>query len=522
MVVAVLGVWLAGAAYLPLDPGYPPGRLEYMLTDSGAGMLITSGALARNLTAAPGDVVLLDDLPAAVLPARALTPGQLAYVIYTSGSTGTPNGVAVTHDSATAMASALRPVLDAGPGTRVLQFASFSFDASVLDLVVTLTAGATLVIATAAERADPAALAVLTRQAGVRAASVVPSLLEVIDPAAVPQIRTVLSGAEPLTQRLAAAWAPGRRFINTYGPTEATVMVTVTAPLTPDGGGGPPPVGSPVPGTRLYVLDRWLQPVPPGVTGELYITGPQLARGYLNHPGRSAGRFIACPYGGGRMYRTGDLARWRDDGQLDFAGRADEQVKIRGFRVEPGETEAVLATCPGVAQAVVTVREDTPGDLRLTAYIVSAGDDTELSARVRDHAAARLPGHMMPAAIIVLDVLPLTPNGKLDRAARPSPSQLAAARPRRAPATAQEAAVCEVFADILGLDVVGPDDNFFELGGHSLLAVRLVNRIRAALGAEVEIRTLFETPTAAEIASRLEKRKLARPPLRPRLRQEES
>ena len=520
MVTAILAAWLAGAAYLPLDPGYPAGRLAFMLADSGAGLLVTrrgvDGGLAAGLD---GAVLWLDDpqvagelagLPA-VRPPGAAAAGQLAYLIYTSGSTGTPNPVAVAQGSVVNLAAGLRAALGAGPGVRVLQFASFSFDASVLDVAVTLAAGGTLVIATAAQRADPAALAVLARGAGVQAASVAPSLLAVLDPAGLPGVATVLAGSEPLTARLAAAWAPGRALVHGYGPTEATV-IAATAAVAPSGGpegGQAPPLGTPVANTRLFVLDAWLDPVPAGVAGELYIAGAGLARGYAGRPSLTGERFTACPFGaaGERMYRTGDLAKWTPGGQLVFCGRADDQVKIRGFRIEPGEVEAVLVGCPGVAQAAVVAREDAPGDKRLAAYIIpAAGADADeadggLAARVREHAAGRLPEHMLPSAVVVMDALPLTPSGKLDRAALPAPHYAAGAG--RAPASVAEEIVCGLFADVLGVDQVGVDDNFFELGGHSLLAVRLASRVRAALGAEMPVRMLFEAPTPGGLAARL-------------------
>ncbi|MBZ9641760.1 non-ribosomal peptide synthetase, partial [Streptomyces sp. PSKA30] len=489
MVVAILAVWKAGGAYVPLDPEYPSDRLVFMVADSGAELVLvtdeTAGCLSADI-----ETVLLDESESdlGVLPEA--VPGQLAYVIYTSGSTGRPKGVAVAHASVANLASAMRPVLGAGPGVTALQFASFSFDAAVLDVAVTLAAGGTLAIASAEERQDAAALAAMLEEAGAATASVVPSLLWALEPDAVSGVGNWVLGAERLEAGLAAKWRAGARVWNTYGPTEATVITT--AVLLSEGITGedaPPAIGRPLPNVRTYLLDAFLRPVPEGVTGDLYVAGSGLARGYINRADLTAERFVACPFGdGGRMYRTGDLARWTADGRLAFVGRADAQVKIRGFRVELGEVESVLAAHPGVERAAVLAR-----DGRLAGYVVGAVD----ADAVRAHAATRLPEYMVPSAVVVLDALPLTVNGKVDRAALPAPDLASTAT--RAPRSSAEEAFCALFAEVLGLENVGVGDGFFELGGDSIMSMLLASRARRA-GWVVTPRQVFEEKTPERLA----------------------
>ncbi|MFE0106754.1 amino acid adenylation domain-containing protein [Streptomyces sp. NPDC059009] len=528
LVVALWGVLKAGAAYLPLDPDYPVDRLSFMVDDARPALLVTTGATAGLLGEAASDVPrLVLDAPATTAALSAydtadltdaertapLTVDHPMYVIYTSGSTGRPKGVVVPHRGLASLVATQADAVQAGPGSRVLQFASVSFDAGFWDISMGLLSGAALVLGPAEELMPGDPLATLVARHRVTHATLPPVAL-----ASLPAGPDVLAGAtlvstgDACTPELVARWAPGRRLLNGYGPTETTVGATMSGAL---GIGGTPPIGRPFVNSRVYVLDRWLRPVPPGAVGEMYIAGPGLARGYLKRPGLTAERFVASPFGppGARLYRSGDLGRWRADGQLEFAGRADNQVKVRGFRIELGEIESVLAAHESVGHAAVIVREDEPGDKRVVAYAVEAEGKQADPEALRAHVAAVLPEFMVPSATVVLDEFPLTPNGKVDRKALPAP-ELAGSGAGRAPGTPEEEALCALFAEILGIDAIGVDDSFFALGGHSLLATRLVSRVRSDLGVELAIRTLFEAPTPAELAERVAAAGGARPPLR--------
>ncbi|MEU4039405.1 non-ribosomal peptide synthase/polyketide synthase [Streptomyces collinus] len=502
-VVAQLAVAKAGGAFLPVDPDYPEQRREFMLRDADAWFVLDDPAAVRD---ADGP----DTAPTDAERTAPLTPAHPAYVIYTSGSTGTPKGVTVTHSGLAVFAAAAAERYDAGPGDRVLQFASPSFDASVLELCVSLLGGATLVTGEEGPLVGERLARVLADRR-VSHTLIPPAALATVDPGtadALPRLRTLIVGAEACPAHLVERWAPGRRMINSYGPTEATVVATWTGPLTP--GAGAPPIGRPAGATHVHVLDAALRPVPPGVTGELYVAGPGLARGYLNRPGLTASRFVADPFGapGERMYRTGDLARWDSSGDLRFAGRVDDQVKLRGFRIEPGEIEGALRGSPRVRDAVVTVRgggadPDGRSSGRLVAYVVPAADavDELPVAELRDHLAGLLPAHMVPSAFVPLERLPLTPNGKTDRAALPEPGPThTAAGPRTAPRTDTERRIARIWADVLGVADVGAHDNFFHLGGDSILSMQVVSRLRRD-GLHLATRDLFTHQTVAELAT---------------------
>ncbi|MFD1815641.1 amino acid adenylation domain-containing protein [Rhodococcus gannanensis] len=502
LMVALLAVGKAGGAYLPLDLDYPAERLAMMVDDARPVVVLTGpGGID---TAAEQLVVDLGDRggDASFLPRRARADHP-AYVIYTSGSTGRPKGVAVPHRGVVNRLRWLQSEEPLAPGDRVLQKTPSSFDVSVPEFFGPLIAGATVVLARPGGHRDPAHLAELISATGITRAHFVPSMVDLFlaEPAAprCTSLRIVACSGEALpaaTARRFAQVLPGVRLDNLYGPTEASVEVTHhfgAESIAPSATSVP--IGTPVANTRVYVLDRYLRPAPDGFTGELYLAGPQLARGYLRRPALTADRFVADPFvAGERMYRTGDLVRWID-GELDYLGRADNQVKLRGFRIELGEIEAALLRDPSVAQAAVVVREDRPGHQQLVAYVVPVR--TSGSADYQKCAQA-LPAHMVPSAYVELDALPLTPSGKLDRSALPAPDFAAVATPS-APAAAADGRIAHLVAEVLGLERVGADDDFFALGGDSILAIRLVNVARRE-GLTLTPRQVFEARTPAALA----------------------
>nr|WP_079145896.1 non-ribosomal peptide synthetase [Streptomyces lydicus] len=532
--VALLAVLKAGACYVPLDPEYPVERLADMLADAAPVLLLTDVTGEDRLRphcAATLPVLPLDDPAVHATRAGYLTtdpapedrpvrlrPDHLAYVIHTSGSTGRPKGVAVEHRSLINLFHGhlaevhAAPAAD-GPRLRAALTGPLTFDASWCPLLW-LMGGHELHLVDDETRRDPQALAEYVAAEAVDYLEISPTFCRQLLAAGLlsddrpARPRVIELGGEGCDQAL---WSElravtGTTTVNGYGPTEATVYVTYAYAADHER----PTIGRPMGNHRVYVLDAGLRPVPSGATGELYLAGAGLARGYVNRPALTAQRFVACPFGGPgeRMYRTGDLARWTADGALEYVGRADEQVKIRGFRIEPGEVAASLARHEAVGQVAVIVREDRPGDRRLVAYVVPARDTDGPAAEppdagaLRRFATATLPRHMVPSAFVLLDALPLTSRGKLDRRSLPAPGA-GAAEHRRGPRTVREEVLCGLFSQVLEVPEVGIDDDFFALGGHSMLATRLIGRIRSVLGAELDIRTLFDAPTVAELAERL-------------------
>jgi amino acid adenylation domain-containing protein len=531
-VVALLAVLKAGAAYVPLDPTYPIGRLQWMLQDSQATVLLTQSHL-RAISGGLGEdirVVEIDtDVPAwnakpqsNPAPQRAgLTPAHLAYVIYTSGSTGTPKGVMVEHRSVCNLIKAQIDEFDVEKDSRILQFASFSFDASVSEMMIALCRGAVLCFAPRGTVLVGEDLINAISCNRISHVTLPPAVLAGLSHDRLKSVSTLISAGETLSGALAKRWAEGRDLINAYGPTEATVCATLHKHRAEDC--GDPSIGRPIANARVYILDDRCEPIPTGAQGELYIGGAGVARGYFSQPAQTADRFVPDPFAeevGARMYRTGDIGSWRDDGTIDLIGRQDSQVKIRGYRVELGEIEARLKEHKDVGQVVVIAREDQPGDKRLVAYYTSSsiGSTTFAAEELRTHLSITLPEYMVPAAYVCLPEFPLTPNGKVDRRALPLPEATAySSGAYEAPQGEIETVVAAIWAEVLQIERVGRRDDFFELGGHSLRAVHVVLRLQQALKAEVVIEDLFDRPVLADFAAGLQNASRVAAPSIPRI-----
>jgi amino acid adenylation domain-containing protein/thioester reductase-like protein len=505
-VIAILAVLKTGAAYLALDPALPGPRLDFMVDDAAPVAAITSAGLADRLGGYDVAVIDVAD-PRIQAQSRTALPApaadDIAYIVYTSGTTGVPKGVAITHHNITQLIMSLDGGLPAASEQVWPQWHSYAFDFSVWEIWGALLRGGRLVVVPESVAGSATDFHDLLVSQHVNVLTQTPSAVGTLEAEGL-ESAAILMGGEPCPAAVVDRWAPGRVMINAYGPTETTIYVALSAPLEA-GGSGAAPIGSPVAGAALFVLDGWMRPVPAGVVGELYVAGRGVGVGYWRRAGLTASRFVACPFAGAtapgaRMYRTGDLVRWRADGQLDYVGRVDEQVKIRGYRVELGEVQAALAGLDGVDQAVVIAREDRPGDRRLVGYVTGTA---ELGA-VRASLAERLPAYMVPAAVVVMEGLPLTVNGKLDIRALPAP-EYRDGDSYRAPATPVEEILAGIYAQVLGLDRVGVDESFFDLGGDSILAMRLTAAINAALDADLAVGTLFDAPSVRSLSQQLGK-----------------
>ena len=515
LVIALLAVLKAGGAYIPLDPSFPKDRLSFMLEDSRAAVLITQESLLDTAPVSNAITVCLDRLPPfnnaeiAGPPRNAVQAQQRAYVIYTSGSTGTPKGVEVLHQSLTNFLASMQREPGMYASDRLLAVTTASFDIAGLELYLPLISGAQLVIAPKFAVADGTILARMLEDEHITVMQATPVTWRLLLESGWQGTAglKILCGGEALGRELATRLIEtGAAVWNLYGPTETTIWSTLHRVQPSE---GPIPIGRPIDNTRIYVLDNHFEPVPLGAIGELFIGGDGVARGYLDRPDLTASRFLVDPFrAGSRMYRTGDLARMLPGGVIEYMGRADAQIKLRGFRIELGEIETILERQPGVRQAVVIVREDSPGDQRLTAYMVALDRGSVAVDTLREALAAKLPDYMVPAAYVFLDKFPLTPNRKVDRKALPAPTASTTTRSANyvPPRTNSEKQVAAIWELLLDNQNVGVTQNFFDLGGHSLLVIRLQARLRQHFGWEPSLIELFQFPTVASIAKLIDRR----------------
>ncbi|WNG47514.1 amino acid adenylation domain-containing protein [Archangium minus] len=509
LVIGMLAVLKAGGAWVPLDPSYPSERLSFMLADSDISVLLTQETPRSALPSTSARVVCLDtDWPQVAtqstepLPPLGV-PDNLAYVIYTSGSTGRPKGTLLTHRGLCNTALAAVREHGFGPDTRVLQFASLGFDASVCEVFASLLAGSCLHLAPRDSLLPGPPLHSLLRSRSISAVTLTPSVLSQLDTEGLEGLLTVISAGEACPPDVASRWSSGRRFLNAYGPTEVTVCASIESRLDPL----QPTIGRPFPNALLYVLDSRLQPLPIGLPGELFVGGPGVARGYLGRPDLTAERFVPNPFSqepGARLYRTGDLVRWLPSGSLEFLGRIDEQVKLRGFRIEPSEVSSVLREHPSVLDAFTLLREDSPGLQRLVSYVVSREGEPDTGA-LRDFLRERLPEHMVPAAFVPLAALPLSAHGKVDRRALPAPDEahVGSGQPYMEPHGELERTLATIWCEVLGLRRVGRNERFFDVGGNSMSIIRVQTRVQAELSLRVSLPELFQYPTIAKLAEHL-------------------
>ncbi|BAY66478.1 amino acid adenylation domain-containing protein [Calothrix brevissima NIES-22] len=507
MLVGLLGILKAGGAYVPLDPDYPPQRISQMLSDSGVSLLVTQQRSLFKLPEHGVQVVCIDRAWQQIAQHSSenlhnqVTAASLANVIYTSGSTGKPKGVMVKHSGLCNLAQAQIDLFDLNSSSRILQFASLSFDASIWEIVMAWGCGGTLYLGTKDALLPTAGLIELLQEYGITHITLPPSALAVLPAAELPTLQKMIVAGEACAPDLIEKWSVGRSFFNAYGPTEGSVCATVAQCNASD---RKPPIGRPIPNTQVYILDSYLQPVPVGVPGELHIGGAGLAQGYLNRPQLTNEKFIANPFSqqvGARLYKTGDLARYLPDGNIEYLGRIDHQVKLRGFRIELGEVENVISQHPTVLQVTAIVREDVPGEQRLVAYVVLQPESAATVNELRQFLKQKLPDYMVPTAFVFLDTLPLTPNGKVDRRVLPAPdfSRLSDVN-FVAPTTSNEQTLAKIWADVLRVEKVGIHDNFFDLGGDSILSLQIIARARQA-GLQLSPKQLFAHQTIAELVT---------------------